>query len=149
MKKQTKTAFMREAIQEFLKKKNGNWVQQKDIIDALLPGNSVGAGKGVFYGIFGKHQGTGGVHIPISNIDMKKEGSKSYYRYVTPEKTLFKKDSQLYQLAQNFLTFEKELNEEQLFNVDLRELEQEEVIIYLDFIKKFKEIKKNLFKGDY
>lgn len=144
---ESKTALVRKQIEAYLKERSGQWIRQIDIINDLLPNNPYDAQIGVFRGIFNKVGGIGGT-IPIPHVELKKEGNKAFYRYVEPASIKFSKDSPLYVLAEEFSVFEKELDKEQLFNVDLRNLSSEEVKTYLGFIEKMEQIKKILFEGE-
>lgn len=145
----TKTDLVRKQIANFLKEKNGEWIRQKDIISELQPSNPYGAQEGVYRGVFNKIAGIGGTYIPIPHVEMKKEGNKAFYRYVEPDRIRFSKNSSLYNLVIHLLDFEKTLKEDQLFNIDLRTLDEDEMKLYLEFINQFKSLKGVFFKEEH
>lgn len=79
-KKVSPTERLRPYIAEFLKSKNGQPIQRKDLINHFISMNPVYT-KNMFNGIFSKMRPDGRIYIPIAGVQFTKIGNQAFYRY--------------------------------------------------------------------
>lgn len=132
----TKTDAVRTEIQEFLKNKGeGVKVRESELFDALLE-TSENASSGILRGIANKLKGIGG-YIPIPNVEVIKEGSKSYYFYKAyhlPESSI------IGMLQQKVVEFKTTLQRENLWAVSLLDMPIKDRQTYLEFVNRFEQL---------
>ncbi|QSO47477.1 hypothetical protein [Alicyclobacillus mengziensis] len=134
-RKTKRTEMARGLIQEFLMKKGeGVKVRESDLFEEIKQIDPL-ITDGVLRGIANKMKGIGG-YVPISNVEVVKEGSKSFYFYQGYKFS----DGFVGSLQKKLIDFKNELKRDNLWDVSIIGLSSEERRVYLEFVDRFEHL---------